>query len=68
MDKSTFASYGWIVCIVIIIAILLGMATPFGNFIKAGVNGSLSSFKDTTNAALGNGSGSSGGGAVIHPL
>ena len=67
MDKNTFASYGWIVCVVIVIAILIGMATPFGNFIKAGVNSSLSSFKDTTNQALGNGSESSEG-AETQPL
>ena len=62
MDKNTFASYGWIVCVVIVIAIMIGMATPFGNYITAGVNGSLSGFKGTTNNALDNDPGSPGGG------
>lgn len=36
MDKHTLSRYGWIVVVIIIIIILLGLAGPFGNFIRSG--------------------------------
>ena len=37
MDKNSLQEYGWIVIIVIIIAILIAFATPFGKFIVTSV-------------------------------
>ena len=53
MDKETFSSYGWIVITVIVIAIMIAFATPFGEFIRDAVQGILDNFQGTANEALG---------------
>lgn len=37
MDRNTLSQYGWVVIVIIIIAILIGTATPFGSILKASV-------------------------------
>lgn len=45
MEKNTISQYGWIVCIILILALLMGMAAPFASYIKAAV-------MDSTNAVI----------------
>ena len=54
MDKETFSSYGWIVITVIVIAIMIAFATPFGDFIVNAVKAVLNDFQDTAADALSN--------------
>ena len=54
MDKETFSSYGWIVITVIVIAIMITFATPFGEFIRDAVQEVLDNFKATADTALSN--------------
>ena len=37
MDKETLSNYGWIVICVLVLAVMLALATPFGNFISTAV-------------------------------
>ncbi|MBQ2389466.1 MAG: hypothetical protein II305_05380 [Clostridia bacterium] len=34
MDKETLSNYGWIIVCVIIVAIMITLASPFGTYIK----------------------------------
>ena len=34
MDKQTLSNYGWIVICVLVIAVMVALATPFGSFVK----------------------------------
>ena len=52
MDKETFSSYGWIVVTVIIIAIMIAFATPFGKYVVEGVKALLADFNSTATDAL----------------
>ena len=54
MDKETFSSYGWIVITVIVIAIMIAFATPFGDFIVNAVKEILADFKATASDAISN--------------
>ena len=54
MDKETFSSYGWIVITVIVIAIMITFATPFGTQIKDAVQAVLDDFMGMANTALSN--------------
>ena len=53
MDRNTLSHYGWIVIVVIILAILMGLAYPFGNFIANGATGVLESFSNDANIVVG---------------
>ena len=44
MDKETLSNYGWVVICVIVLAIMIALATPFGSFIRAGVAQVVNSF------------------------
>ena len=44
MDKNTFSRYGWIVIVIIIIAILITAATPFGTVIRKGFEDGVKKF------------------------
>ena len=33
MDKETLSHYGWIVIVVLVLAIMLALATPFGTYV-----------------------------------
>jgi hypothetical protein len=62
IDKSTLSQYGWVVICIIVIAILLGLATPFGNFVKDSVYNTTTSFGQKISSSLNfDGSGESGG-------
>ena len=37
MDKSTLSNYGWIVVVTLVLAVMLALATPFGEYIGEGV-------------------------------
>ena len=37
MDKNTLSNYGWIVIAVLVLSVMIALATPFGEYIKAGV-------------------------------
>ena len=37
MDKETLSNYGWIVICVLVLAVMIALATPFGNFIAGAV-------------------------------
>ena len=53
--KSTIQHYGWLVCTVIIIAIMIGIAGPAANFVKANFAGTVTGIGDKMNAAIGGG-------------
>lgn len=38
MDRQTLSNYGWIVIVVLILAVMLAFATPFGKYIGTGVS------------------------------
>ena len=50
MDKKTFSSYGWVTCVVVVLAIMIALAGPLGNFITGGVN---SIMKDSNSTMMG---------------
>ena len=37
MDKETLSNYGWITICVLVIAVMVALATPFGSYIKSAV-------------------------------
>ena len=53
MDKETLSHYGWIVILVLILAVLLALASPFGNFIAEGFKATYVGFFQTGENALG---------------
>lgn len=53
MDKETLSNYGWIVVLVLVLAVLLAIATPFGNFIADGFKAAYMGLFDTSNNAMG---------------
>ena len=53
MDKNTLSHYGWIVVLVLILAVLLALATPFGVFVADGFKSSYSGFSSVTDKAMG---------------
>ena len=42
MDKKTLSQYGWVVICILVLAVLIGMATPFGDLVKASVKSTVS--------------------------
>lgn len=53
MDKETLSNYGWIVVLVLILAVLLALATPFGNFIAGAFKATYAGFGMVGDNALG---------------
>ena len=53
MDKETLSHYGWIVIAVLIIAVMLALATPFGVYIKGAFNSTTAGFADVNSNANG---------------
>ena len=47
MDKNTLSEYGWIVIVVIILAILIAFAVPFGDFVIASINNNVDNLVQT---------------------
>ena len=52
MDKESLSNYGWVVICIIIIAILIGMATPFASTIRKNVTGTVGGLQDVGNGVL----------------
>ena len=49
MDKETLSNYGWIVICTLVLAVMIALATPFGEYIKAGVWSTTNGLNDTLN-------------------
>ena len=52
MDKETVSNYGWIVICVLVIAVMVALATPFGSFIKTAVENTTQGLYDTSAGAI----------------
>ena len=52
MDKETLSNYGWIVICVLVLAVLLALATPFGTFVSDAVKTTTQGLFDTNLNAL----------------
>lgn len=52
MDKETLSNYGWIVICVLVLAVMIALATPFGNFIADAVKSTTQGLFDTNQNAL----------------
>ena len=53
MDKETLSNYGWIVILVLVLAVMLALATPFGTFIAGAIKSTTAGLFDVNQAALG---------------
>lgn len=63
MDRETLSNYGWMVIVLIILAIMISLATPFGSEIRKNIKDSASNMIDVTGNAFDkimNGGGSDG--------
>jgi hypothetical protein len=49
MDKETLSNYGWIVICTLVLAVMIALATPFGEFIRDGVWSTTNGLNDTLN-------------------
>lgn len=54
MDKETLSNYGWVVICILVIAILIGMSTPFASALSKGVKSSTNTLMETADNSLGN--------------
>ena len=52
MDKETLSNYGWIVICTLVLAVMIALATPFGEYIKAGVESTVNGLYDVNNKAM----------------
>ena len=52
MDKNTLSNYGWIVIAVLVLSVMIALATPFGEYIKAGVESTTAGLFETQQSAL----------------
>ena len=52
MDKETLSNYGWIVICVLVLAVMIALATPFGTFIADGIKSTTQGFFDVNYSAL----------------
>ena len=46
MDKETLSNYGWIVICVMVLAVMIALATPLGNFVSEAVQSTTKGFFD----------------------
>lgn len=53
MDKETLSNYGWIVVLVLVLAVMLALATPFGTFIAGAIKSTTAGLFSVNQAALG---------------
>lgn len=52
MDKETLSNYGWIVICVLVLAVMIALATPFGDYISTAVKSTTQGLFDTNKNAL----------------
>lgn len=52
MDKETLSNYGWIVICVLVLAVMIALATPFGTFIADAVKSTTQGLFDVNQNAL----------------
>lgn len=52
MDKETLSNYGWIVICVMVLAVMLAFASPFGQFVADAVKSTTQGLFDTNQNAL----------------
>jgi len=52
MDKETLSNYGWIVICVLVLAVMLALATPFGTFVADAVKSTTQGLFDVNKNAL----------------
>lgn len=52
MDKETLSNYGWIVICVLVLAVMIALATPFGEFISNAVQNTKQGLFDVNQNAL----------------
>ena len=52
MDKETLSNYGWVVICVLVLAVMLALATPFGTFVAEAVQSTTQGLFDTNKQAL----------------
>ena len=60
MDKQTLSNYGWIVIAVLVLAVMIAMATPFGEYVKNAVSSAVDGLIDTNTAVVNTALGSVG--------
>lgn len=53
MDKETLSNYGWIVICVLVLAVMIALATPFGTFISQAVKNTTAGLFGAEQGALG---------------
>ncbi len=53
MDKETLSNYGWIVVCVMVLAVMIALATPFGTYIKNATLSTQNGLIETNELALG---------------
>ena len=53
MDKETLSNYGWIVILVLILAVMIALASPFGTFIAGAIKSTTAGLFDVNQNALG---------------
>lgn len=51
MDKETLSNYGWIVICVLVLAVMIALATPFGSYVADGFKAAYKGFGDTNTEA-----------------
>lgn len=52
MDKETLSDYGWIVICVLVVAVMVALATPFGSYIKSATENTTQGLFDTSRNAV----------------
>ena len=52
MDKNTLRNYGWIVIAVLVLAVMIALATPFGKYIESGVKSTTAGLFETGEKAM----------------
>lgn len=52
MDKETLSNYGWIVVLVLILAVMMALASPFGLFVSDAIKDVAGGFWDVNSASL----------------
>lgn len=52
MDKETLSNYGWIVICVLVLAVMLALATPFGTFVADAIKSTTQGLFDVNQNAL----------------